>query len=38
VAWTPFQHLYRADNRRFAWHWYDTYLSGRDVHGGPRTV
>jgi hypothetical protein len=35
VAWTAFQHLHRAPNRRVAWHWYDAYLASRDVHGGP---
>jgi hypothetical protein len=35
VAWTALQHLHRAPNRRVAWHWYNTYLAPRDVHGGP---
>jgi len=35
VAWTAYQHLHRAQNRQFAWHWYHTYLSALDVHGGP---
>ncbi len=38
VAWTAFQHLHRAPNRRVAWHWYDTYLAPCDVHGGPIAV
>jgi hypothetical protein len=35
VAWTAYQHLHRAQNRQFAWHWYDAYLGAADVHGGP---
>jgi hypothetical protein len=35
VAWTAFQRLHAAPNRRFAWRWYDTYLAARDVNGGP---
>jgi hypothetical protein len=35
VAWCAYQHLHRAEGRRYAWHWYDTYLTTRDVHGGP---
>lgn len=35
VAWTAYQHLHRAPNRRYAWHWYERYLAGCDVHSGP---
>ena len=35
VAWAAYQHLHRSTNRRYAWPWYEQYLSGRDVHGGP---
>jgi Protein of unknown function (DUF3800) len=35
VAWTTFQHLHRAPNRRFAWPWYDTYLASVDVNDAP---
>jgi Protein of unknown function (DUF3800) len=35
VAWTAYQGLLRANNRRFAWDWYDEHVSPRDVHGGP---
>lgn len=36
VAWTAYQHLHRAPNRRYAWHWYQQYLAGRDIHAGPQ--
>jgi hypothetical protein len=38
VAWTAFQHLHRAPNRRFAWPWYETYVASRDIHGAPHPL
>jgi hypothetical protein len=38
AAWTAYQGIVRAENRRFAWNWYTTYLVERDVHGGPIAV
>ena len=35
IAWTAYQHLHRAPNRRHAWAWYSTHLQARDIHGGP---
>jgi hypothetical protein len=38
VAWTAYQHLHHADNRRYAWHWYEQYLTTCDVQGGPAEI
>jgi hypothetical protein len=38
VAWTAYHHLHRSDNRRYAWNWYDRYLTTRDVNGGPSKI
>jgi hypothetical protein len=35
IAWTAYQHLHRATNRRHTWVWYTTHLQARDIHGGP---
>ena len=35
VAWTAYQPLLCADNRRYAWPWYSTYLAANDINGGP---
>jgi len=38
IAWSVYQGLRRAPNRRFAWDWYGTYLQRRDVNGSPLAV
>ncbi len=35
VAWTAYQSLLRAPNKKFAWDWYDQHLRAADVNGGP---
>ena len=38
IAWTAYQHLHRAANRRYTWAWYATHLQVRDIHGGPLPI
>ncbi|MEU4675105.1 DUF3800 domain-containing protein [Amycolatopsis sp. NPDC023774] len=38
VAWTTYQGLQQHQGKRFAWGWYDEYLRGCDVNGGPLEV
>jgi hypothetical protein len=38
IAWSAYQGLRRAPNRRFAWEWYARYLHSRDVNGGPLAI
>lgn len=38
AAWSAFQGLQQAPNRRFAWQWYSTYLLPCDVNGGPLNI
>jgi hypothetical protein len=38
VAWTAYQGLLRHPGKRFTWGWYDQYLRGCDVNGGPLAV
>lgn len=38
VAWTTYQGLQRHPGKRFTWDWYDRYLRGCDVNGGPVEV
>lgn len=35
VAWTTYQALEQHPSKKFAWPWYDDYLRGSDVNGGP---
>ena len=35
VAYAVYQHLLRHPGKHFTWHWYETYLRGSDVNGGP---
>lgn len=38
VAWTAYQSVLRHPGKRFAWDWYEDYLRGSDVNGGPLQV
>jgi hypothetical protein len=38
VAWTAYQGLQRHPGKQFSWDWYDRYLRGCDVNGGPLAV
>jgi hypothetical protein len=38
VAWTTYQGLQRHPGKQFTWNWYDQYLRGCDVNGGPVAV
>ena len=35
VAWTSYQALLRHPGKSYAWKWYDAYLRGADINGGP---
>ncbi|NYF18458.1 hypothetical protein HDC37_003322 [Microbacterium sp. AK009] len=38
VAYTAFTHLNRHSGNEFGWTWYEDYLLGKDVNGGPKRV
>jgi hypothetical protein len=38
TAWVTYQSLLRHAGKRWAWNWYDTYLAGCDVNGGPTAI
>jgi hypothetical protein len=38
IAWSAYQKVRQAPERKFAWDWYDAHLLHRDVNGGPLAV
>jgi hypothetical protein len=38
TAWTTYQGLLRYPGKEWVWNWYDLYLHGCDVNGGPLTL
>jgi hypothetical protein len=38
VAYTAYQSLHRGPGKSFMWEWYDKYLRGSDVNGGPLRI